>query len=179
VQKIEAHPKNLIRKETHMDKSTLLNNIRTKQAELDELLSSLSEEQMTTPGVNGEWSIKDILAHMVEWQHVLLKRLHAAIYGGEPGIAMDYSIDETNEQFYQKNRERSLADVQADYKQSYQRILEGIEKLSDEDLNDPHRFSWWDGEPFWKSVAGDTYEHIDEHIGSIRDWLDAWSLLNT
>jgi hypothetical protein len=163
----------------NMDKSTLLNNMHTKQAALDALLSSLSEEQMTTPGVNGKWSIKDILAHMVEWQHVLLKRLHAAISGVEPGIAMDHSIDETNEQFYQKNRDRSLADVQADYKRSYHGILEGVEKLSDEDLNDPHRFSWWDGEQFWKSVAGDTYDHIEEHIGSIRDWLAAWSLLNT
>ncbi len=156
-----------------MDKSTLLNNIRTKQAELDQVLSTLSEQQMTTAGVNGEWSIKDILAHMVEWQHVLLKRLHAAISGGEPEVSMDYSIDETNEQFYQKNRERSLTDVQADYKHFYQGILEGVEELSDEDLNDPHRFAWWDGEPFWQSVAGDTYEHIDEHIASIRHWLSA------
>jgi hypothetical protein len=156
-----------------MDKSTLLNNIQTKQAELDALLAPLSEEQMTTPGVNGEWSIKDVMAHMTVWEHILLKGLHAAIEGGDPGFPEDFSLDEANEQFYQENKNRPLADIMADYQQSYERILVDVAKLTDEDLNDPHRFSWRGGEPFWQFVEGNTYGHIDEHIGSIRNWLAA------
>jgi hypothetical protein len=157
----------------HMDKSTLLNTIRAKQAEFDEVIAQVGEEQWTTPGVNGAWSLKDLMAHMTAWEHVTLQRLHAAINGGELDIPLDKTLDEVNEEFYQENKDRSLADIMADYRQSYEHILADVEKMSDDALDDPHRFPWMDGEPFWKSVASDTFEHIEGHIGSIRDWLAA------
>ncbi len=154
-----------------ISKSQLFEKIRNRQAEFEELLAPLSETQMITTGVTGAWSIKDIVAHLNAWQSVLLNRLRAAATGGEPTVPQNYNVDDMNERFYQENKARSLPDVMAEFRYNYQKILEAVALLSEDDLNNPHRYSWWDGEPFWPNIAGDTYEHIDEHIVSIQQWL--------
>ena len=51
-----------------MNKTKLLNEMHNGYTAFENLLAPLSETQMTTAGVNGEWSIKDILAHLAAWQ---------------------------------------------------------------------------------------------------------------
>ncbi len=155
----------------HISKSQLLEKIRTCQAEFEQLLAPLSETQMTTAGVNGTWSIKDIIAHLNAWQGVALNRLRAAASGKEPMVPQDFTIDDLNERFYQENKARSLPDVVADFRRTHQEIVEAVEALSEDDLNNPHRYSWWEGEPLWPNIAGNTYEHTYEHIDSIQQWL--------
>ena len=41
----------------HMAKGTFLTLMRTSSAAFEVLLESLSEEQLTTPGVTGSWSV--------------------------------------------------------------------------------------------------------------------------
>src|SRR6266704_623411 len=43
-----------------------------KKKTLEKTLALLDEAQMTTPCVNGTWSIKDNIAHIVTWQFFLL-----------------------------------------------------------------------------------------------------------
>jgi hypothetical protein len=115
--------------------------------------------------------MKDIIAHLNAWQGVALKRLRAAASGKEPQVPQDVDIDDLNQRFYQENKARLLSDVIADFRRTHQEILEAVEILSDDDLNNPHRYSWWEGEPLWPNIAGNTYEHIDEHVGAIQQWL--------
>jgi hypothetical protein len=162
--------------EEQMDKTTLLDKIRTRQAEFEALLATLNEDQLTTPGVNGDWSIKDILAHLVAWQKRTLAYLDAAARQGEPGvesISSDAEMNDLNARFYAGNKSRPLADVMTDFKNTSARVVAAVEALSADDLFAPDRFTWLRGDPLWEQVAGNTYEHIDEHIGSIQAWLAA------
>ena len=52
-----------------MTKSELLNQIRTERGQLEETLARLTHAQMLLPGVDGEWSVKDALAHISTWEH--------------------------------------------------------------------------------------------------------------
>ncbi|MFL5624357.1 MAG: ClbS/DfsB family four-helix bundle protein, partial [Ktedonobacteraceae bacterium] len=129
-----------------------------------------------TPGVNGDWSIKDILAHLVSWQKRTLAYLDAAARQGKPdieGISSDAEMNNLNARFYAGNRSRPLADVMTDFKNTYAQVVAAVEALSADDLIEPNRFAWLNGDPLWEQVAGNTYEHIDEHIGSIQAWLAA------
>lgn len=157
-----------------MGKATLLNKIRTRQAEFESVLASLNETQMTTPGVNGKWTIKDILAHIVTWQRQTIDRLQAAAQHREPSltpIANEQEMDALNAQFYEENKDRPLSAVIADLSATHMHMLAAVEVLTDEDLNDPYKFAWRGGEPLWQNVAGNTYEHIDEHIEPIQQRL--------
>lgn len=158
-----------------MNKAGVLDAMRTAYATLEKTLAPLDEAQMTTPGVNEAWSIKDIIAHITTWQYVLLDRLHAAMQGVTPtsygSELTDEDIDNLNEQFYQQSKSRPLAAVLADFRTTYTQIEEAVQSMSEEDLTGPRRFAWAKGVPLWRYVAGDTYEHYLEHITSIQQWL--------
>jgi len=158
-----------------VNKTGLLDAMRTGYAALEKTLAPLDEAQMTTPGVNGTWSIKDNIAHIVTWQRVLLDRLRAAARNETPtsygSDQADEDIDRLNEQFYQQSKSRPLAGVLADFRSTYAQIEEAVQSTSEEDLIDSQRFTWAKGVPLWRYVAGDTYEHYLEHITSIQGWL--------
>src|SRR5947209_10430789 len=104
-----------------MDKAQLLDEMNSGYTALETVLAPLDQQQMTTPGVNGDWSIKDILAHLAAWQNYLVIRLQAAVRnetpamlgissGGDEGSA----LDRLNAGFYEENKSRPLDDVMAD-----------------------------------------------------------------
>jgi len=161
--------------EEQMDKATLLDNMHKGFDELDALLISFNPRQMTTEGVSGVWSIKDILAHLTSWQQRTLDRLYAAANNEQPhspNISTDEEMNQLNERFYQENDERPLPDVLADYHSAYQQLVTAVQNASAEDLFQSGRFSWEGDVALWQLVAGNTYEHIEEHIGAIQNWME-------
>jgi hypothetical protein len=46
-----------------------------------------------------------------------------------------------------------------------------VQAMPEDDLINPGRFAWSQGRPLWLLVAGDTYEHYQEHIAQIQEWL--------
>ncbi len=157
-----------------VDKASILDELRTKYVALEAILAPLDETQMTKTGVIGDWSIKDILAHITAWQDRLLAWLHAARHNEEPTISgpdSEEEMDRLNEQFYKENRSRPLADVLGDFRSSYLQIVEAVQAMPEEDLIDPHRFAWLNGDSLRQLVAGDTYDHYEEHRQQIEEWL--------
>jgi len=160
-----------------MNKSELLSLITTGFAELDGVLAPLAETQLNGAGVNGDWSIKDTVAHIVAWQQSALGRMRSAAQHETPDAhtLQDESdndgIDARNARFYEEHRERPSTDILADFRASYNGIIALIPTMDDADLFEEQRFAWMKGNALWKLIAGDTYEHYDEHLPSIRDWL--------
>jgi hypothetical protein len=67
-----------------MDRQQLLNKLDQAWAALKESYAGLSASQLTEPGVMGEWSVKDILAHVTTWEEEALKYLPLISTGGRP-----------------------------------------------------------------------------------------------
>lgn len=161
-----------------MDKAQLLDEMNRGYATLETVLAPLDQQQMTTPGVTGDWSIKDIVAHLAVWQDYLVIRLQAAARNEVPamyGIVSDEdegsAIDRLNAGFYEENKSRPLDDVLANLRTTYRQIEDDVQTLNDEDLFEPKRFAWMKGNALWELVEGNTYEHYQEHIASIQEWL--------
>jgi hypothetical protein len=162
-----------------MDKGQLLAEMNSGYTALETVLALLDQQQMTTPGVNGDWTIKDILAHLAAWQNYLVIQLQAAARNEVPaiqGILGDEdegsAIDRLNAGFYEENKSRPLDDVMADLRTTYRQIEDGVQALNGEDLFEPKRFAWMKGNALWELVAGNTYEHYQEHLQSIQEWLN-------
>jgi hypothetical protein len=51
-----------------MAKQRLLKALDTAWAALKESYAGLSDSRLTMPGVTGDWSVKDILAHVTTWE---------------------------------------------------------------------------------------------------------------
>lgn len=154
-----------------MNKAEFLDTLRTEHARWDELLSQIDETQMTQPGVVGEWSVKDIVAHVTWFEREMVGMLQArALIGSE---LWDLSQDERNAVVFEQNRHRPLRDVLAEARQVYEQLLEGLPSLSEEELTDAGRFREMPAEWLpWKIIADNTYEHYRAHAPSIRAWLD-------
>jgi len=110
-------------------------------------LALLSPGQMTKAGVTrGGWSVKDVLAHLVEWQQMNLDWYAAGLRGEKPAMpAPGFTLRELprlNEMIYRKHHRRSVRAVMHDYRSYHERVVELIEALSDADLVTLRRFSW-------------------------------------
>ena len=128
-------------------KADLLSEAQRERRALDDTLALLSPRQMTKAGVTrGGWSVKDILAHLVEWQRMNLDWYAAGLRGEKPVIpAPGYTLRELprlNEMIFRKHRRRSLTAVLEDYRSYHERVVHLIESLPDADLVTMHRLSW-------------------------------------
>lgn len=128
-------------------KVDLLDEIRRERAALDESLAGLTPRQMTTAGVTrGGWSVKDVLAHVVEWQQMNLDWYAAGQRGEKPAMpAPGYTLRELprlNAMIYAKHHRRPLDAVLRDYRSYHERTVALITSLSDPDLVTLGRFSW-------------------------------------
>ncbi|MBE3559533.1 MAG: ClbS/DfsB family four-helix bundle protein [Ktedonobacteraceae bacterium] len=150
-------------------KAELLQEMRSSYNAFKALLASLSPEQMTTPGVNDTWSVKDNIAHLSAWHHVALNRIQAMNQGTPRFPLPGKTEDEVNEHFYQQNKARSLDDILAEFDTTYQQIENEVQSLSEEALHRP--LAWRNDASILPTIAGNTYEHYAEHSQIIRDWL--------
>ena len=100
-------------------KKELLSEIQRERSALDDTLALLSLRQMTIAGVTrGGWSVKDVLAHLVEWQQMNLDWYAAGLRGEKPAMpAPGYTLRELprlNQMIYRKHHRRSLQAVMRD-----------------------------------------------------------------
>lgn len=128
-------------------KQALLKALMTEREALDADLARLHRRDMTEPGVTrGGWSVKDILAHLVEWQAMNIRWYEAGVRGETPALpAPGFTWKQTprlNEKIYRTHRRRSLKSVLADYHQYHDRIVLLIRTIPDNDLVTINRYAW-------------------------------------
>jgi hypothetical protein len=153
-------------------KAELLAMRRALYTHFDALIAGLSEQQIHMPGVNGDWSVKDHIAHLTFWERVNLLEILKAIEQGtswtDPGLESTEEVrDKTNQQVYLQNKDRSLADVLSEFQATQQQVMEYLEKLSEEELKTPYE---WLGGYTISTWLSEPNGHYDEHEQSIRDW---------
>jgi hypothetical protein len=159
----------------HLTTTQLLDTMRAARSDWEVLLAEAGEARLTEPGVEGDWSLKDLIAHITYFETWATNCL-MAIRRGEPLPQPEYkglSIDEENALIYDRQRALPLADVLRDSQISFQRSLESVQGLPDNDLYDLE-FTRASGIE-WSVhdlLEGDTYGHYQEHLTAARAWLD-------
>lgn len=152
------------------DKTQLLEKMNSGFAAFESLIAPLTEQQLTTPTVNGTWSIKDNLAHLSQWHKRVIDLLHAIQQGvALPDPTPGMSEAEINEMYYQQNKDRSLQDVQSEFRTTFQQFVDAVQATSLEELT--KRRAWLNRRPVWNYIPGNTYAHYEEHAEIIEAWL--------
>jgi len=151
------------------NKIEFLDRIRTSRSKLDEVVRSIDPLFMTAPGACGDWSVKDVLAH-ITWheQEMFNVALNRALVGSD---LWNVSLELRNQTIYEENRDRELKDVLDDYKVVFESMMEAMGSLTDEDLADASHFAKMpsDWKP-WEVIASNTYEHYDDHLAELAAW---------
>lgn len=157
-----------------MKKAELLNWLQDEHRQWEGLLHQIGPARLEQPGVNGDWSMKDVIAHLTGWNRWLVVRLQAAGRGdpepSPPWPAHVQTEDEINAWIYESNHGRSLREVLEETQQVHQQLLAVIEGLPDDVRIEPEwRLVWFDDQRF---PAGEFFDHFhDDHEPDVRAWL--------
>lgn len=157
------------------NKQELLKTLVIERLQWEAVIGPLSEEQYLEAEVDGRFSVKDLLAHMVAWEQRMMQWINETLAGSvpqrpAPGMTWD-DLDRLNELTYQADKDRTLDEVLAASEESYSQSLELVQTLSDEDLFNGSRFAWRAGDPLWHMVAANTWWHYREHRLQVEAWL--------
>lgn len=157
-------------------KADLLNAIQNERVAWESLVAKVGPENMQTPGAMGDWTFKDLAAHLTGWRYDSLRNLEAARRGEEPAPPPwppTDDVDQINQWIYEQNRDRTLQDVLDESRQSLQKLVAAIEALPERDLMEPGRFAWLKGNPLGPAVVSGSLSHyFEEHAGALQEWVD-------
>jgi uncharacterized protein (TIGR03083 family) len=161
-----------------MKKSEILAALEESREEFLDAIEGLTDEDMQQPGVIPDWSVKDILAHLTRWEAELVKLLWQAGKGQKPTSVhfAGQNVDETNARWFQESRLRNLERVLEDFHGVRNQTLRRVDDLPENAFEDPGHYPWLAGEPLWKWIAGDSFEHEAEHSEQIRAWRERLGL---
>jgi hypothetical protein len=157
-------------------KGELLPKIQAGFESMMAAVAPLDDRAIEEAQIEGDWSVKDNLAHIAAWEDVLVRFQ----IGGEPfesvvGMAgakyQDTPFDDINEIFYNRDKGLSVSDVMARLRASHRAVLDALDRLTDAELARPR--AWLDtpdapSGPLSQYIAWNTYEHYAEHLAMIE-----------
>lgn len=125
-------------------------------SELCGLIGAMDLARLEQPGLEDDWSVKDMMAHVAGWFAETVQVLEQIRYGTfQP---FDYDVDELNARFVEVNRDQPEPVVRAEMSASRNRMLEEFNLLPD---LTPVAEEW-----FRESGP----EHYQEHLPRLREW---------
>jgi hypothetical protein len=157
-----------------MNKTELLDWLQEEYQQWQAFLGQIDPGLMDQPGVAGDWSIKDIVAHLTDWQPRQIARIQAA-QRGEPEPAPPWPAhlqtdDEVNAWIYTANHGRSVGEVLEEAHHVFQQTLAVIGGLPDDIVIEPaYHIMQLNGQRFSMSEFFDHFH--DDHEAEIHAWL--------
>lgn len=144
-----------------MDKQTILGQLSGGFAALLTAIDGLDERAMTTV-FYGEWSTKDILAHIAGWHHQMTGAMERMARGEKPTPeGVDFSdSDGWNARFAAAMAPQSATTVVADLKQSFANYRRAAEAIPAD------RFG--EGKTVNRLIEGSGTGHYAEHLPEIE-----------
>lgn len=158
-----------------MTGARLVSILQTERARWNTLLAQVSPERMEEPGVEGEWSLKELVAHLTWYERAVVEGARQVVSTGtysrpQSGLHA-LEMDERNARIAAESRARPVGDVLAEAEQVFGQLVTAIAASPEDLLNDPKRMGLPDDVVPWMLVANNAYAHYREHEQSIRAWL--------
>jgi hypothetical protein len=158
-----------------MNKDEILDALEDSREEFLDTLEGLAEAALLEPGVVGEWSIKDVLAHLVAWETELVKLLWQVHNGDRPTTIHfgKVDVDARNAALYLEFKDRPWERIWADFTAVRKQTIRRVEPFSDSELTEARHFPYLKEKALWEWIAGDSFDHEREHAAEIKAWRAA------
>lgn len=146
-----------------LNKTELLTVAQKEHHKLQTYLSSLSPEQKTATNAPQK-SVKDIVAHLYEWQQMFFTWHEIGLRGempAVPGPGYKWSqLPALNQAIYEKYNHLSLEDALAMFQASHAKTLHFIENITEDELTTPGLYAWMNRNTllaYLNSITGSHY----------------------
>ena len=150
--------------------------LRTERGRWTDLLAEIGPERMELAGVEGAWSVKQIVAHLTWYERAVVEGARQVMGTGaftksQTGLRA-LTMDERNAILAAEADARPLSDVLQEADQVFGDLVTIIAAAPANILNDPHVLGLPDDLVPWMAVANNSYAHYQHHEQAIRAWLD-------
>ncbi len=152
-----------------MNKQELVKALERTHDEFLEAINQFPEEELSTRPVVGEWTPKDLLAHVTRWENVCSGYL-AQIAAGESMPRLEGTSTELNAKWSTEDRKLTLDEVWQNSDASALRVRAMIESLAEGALDRVMRGPWLElleEMPLHQIIAIDTASHYQQHVKDI------------
>ncbi len=141
-------------------KKLMISRLQAERKRLEQNLARFSLEDMLQPGVVGEWSVKDVLAHLADWEAHMPAWL-AAARAGDPVAEIESGLswkefDSFNRRIYLRHCDKSLDEVLDYFNETHRKFMAMVEAMPEEEM-----------------LAHGRYAFIGK--GTIYNWLAAYA----
>ena len=150
-----------------MKRNQLLERLDSAWTDFESSYAGLAPAQLLIPRVTGEWSVRDIIAHVTWWEQEALKTLPVIRSGGRnPRYSVTYGgIDAFNAMMTVQRSGLTLAEVLEEHDRVHTALIGYVTAAPEELYVRESRFR--------RRLRFDTYEHYPVHARAIRAWREA------
>jgi hypothetical protein len=137
-------------------KPEIVKRLNAERRRLEANLAKLTPAQIVQPETAGKSSIKDILAHLAEWESFMPNWVEASRRGENIPEPDWKKTDVLNDQIYQKYQDHSLDEVLAYFRKIHRQFMVLVETMPEDEMLTPARYTFLGK-------------------GAIWDWLNAYA----
>jgi hypothetical protein len=121
------------------------------QAALSDLADGLDDDAFARPAAiaGGDWSAKDLIAHVTTWEEIALRTIAEWRRGEEPWIeSTPKDTNQINAETVARKAPMTSEEVRVEARRVHEELRERIRGITDEE---------WDAEAFWKTERRRTF----------------------
>lgn len=145
-----------------MKKEELAGRVNDAHRKIINVLNVLTDEQAARVGLNAEWSVKDLIVHLIAWKERGVAEFDLMAKGiWQPQKLEMAAIHEFNAAAVNRRRADLLADVRADFERAHAQINGLIAVLPDEVE---------EASPAFRAVNGTNIRHVEYHAAQLAEW---------
>jgi hypothetical protein len=150
--------------------------LRAAREKFDAALARIPAERFETAGVVGDWTVKDVLAHLTVRESRVITLLFQIERGGkaQPLESSPAARLKQNDRDYAEQKERPLDRVQMDFRGVHVQLLKRVGLLggaAESGFFDRRRYATLGGQSLAEYVFANTAAHEEEHRLEIEAWL--------
>ncbi len=127
-----------------MDHEETIQFFMDDHQKLQEVISKLTEFQMDTEEVQGNWTVRDILAHISAWNWELVTQAEGVLSGAKPWYTYKTEAD-FNKEALKARGSWSVEKIIAEWYESFDALISKLESFSEEEWNFEIDEEWPEG----------------------------------
>lgn len=147
--------------------AAMLDKIDTAWTDFHASYAGLSDDELLIPGVTGDWSIRDLIAHVTWWDEEAITYQPMVLEGRTPPrySVMYGGIDAFNAMKTEEKRGLSLDEVRLEAEETHRRLVGYLRSIQPERLKGNAKFA--------HRLRLDTYGHYPIHTADISRWRES------
>lgn len=149
-----------------MKSEDALKRFSSSRQALFDTIAGLSEAELTEPGVEGVWSIKDLLGHITAWEQKFLDPVASYAIGGPFKAEVVSNLDAWNHAQSARRSSWTCAEIINEMETTRQEVLDLLNKLSTNQWEQSFLAPWGDDNTISEMISGLAW-HEEEHTRSI------------